>query len=106
MASFILMKMAEEYFSQMRGTAKNTVGLTSITFSVTVSTFSMKLMVYMKRRCMYTENMRSAMWLSGKKDKSSSSSYTGMAWARALVVQSTLLWLSMAPLGGPVVPLV
>jgi len=48
--------------------------------------------------------MRSAMCDRGRKESALSVGYRALAWPRACAVHSRLRWVSMAPLGGPVVP--
>ncbi len=50
--------------------------------------------------------IRSAMWLSGRNDRNRSPSRTCTTDAELRIVHMMLAWLIIAPLGGPVVPLV
>ena len=51
-----------------------------------------------------TEKIRSKMWQRGRKERTSSESNMGLSVVMARPIQQTFVWVSMAPLGGPVVP--
>jgi hypothetical protein len=53
---------------------------------------------------MCTENICSAMWLSGRYDTEVSLAKSGITPGAMSAVQVRLLWDSITPLGGPVVP--
>ena len=50
--------------------------------------------------------MRSAMWLSGRKDRRRSPSWIWNIDTELRIVHMMLAWVIIVPLGGPVVPLV
>ncbi len=70
-------------FSQMRGTARKTVGKISLMSWVTVSTLSAKLTVAPEWMGRNTDMILSATWHNGRYDTISSVSYWGMTWAWA-----------------------
>ncbi len=48
--------------------------------------------------------MRSKMWLSGRNDRHESVGSSRTTWRHASTFEAMLSWVSMAPLGSPVVP--
>ena len=95
-------------FSQMRGTAKNRVGWTSRRLSWTVSIDSAKWTWVPAAAFSHSVAIRSATWHSGRYDRVTSSgpgfSKKPPSSTRTLMAKSMLATVSMAPLGGPVVP--
>ena len=93
-------------FSQTRGTAKNTVGRQSRRSSATVDRLRANQVSAPTATDAKSLIMRSAMWLSGRNDSSRSPSRCATATPSSRCVHMMLAWLTIAPLGGPVVPLV
>ncbi|GBD30311.1 hypothetical protein HRbin32_01414 [bacterium HR32] len=90
--------------SHRRGTANRMVGRTSCRFWNSVSKLSAKWTTNPHTSGRYTLSIRSAMCERGRKDSDVSVGYRGFARPSASAVHSRLRWVSMAPLGGPVVP--
>ena len=98
--------MDSRSFSHTRGTAKNRVGRQARRSSGTVprlraNQVSPPLATWPK---WLTE--RSVMWLSGRNERNRSVGRSSMTEVRLRRVAMTLAWEIIAPLGGPVVPLV
>src|SRR5688572_14656881 len=111
LASLPLISTTACSFSQMRGTAKNNVGWTSRRFVVTVSIDSAKLSTTPAPTMCHVENTRSATWQRGRYVTTRSLGPGGLLSGRRSgwltsdeMTKETLALVSIAPLGGPVVP--
>ena len=93
-------------FSQTRGTAKKTVGWQSRRSSATVARLRANHVSPPTAIGAKSLIMRSAMWLSGRNDRSRSPSRICNSDTEQRIVHMMLAWVIIAPLGGPVVPLV
>ena len=101
--------MPAAIFSQMRGTAKNSVGWTSLRFAWTVSIDSAKWTVTPAPALVHTVAARSATWHSGRYDSVTSLWEAGGSnrppeKTSTSMPKLTLRLVSIAPFGGPVVP--
>jgi hypothetical protein len=76
-AAFALIWIPAASFSQMRGTAKNSVGWTSLRLACTVSIDSAKCTVTPASALTHSVAARSATWQSGRYDRMTSSSLAG-----------------------------
>src|SRR5262249_56857576 len=102
--SAIRSSTVEASFSQMRGGPAKYVGDTSRRFWKRVSTLSAKFTTYPWWMALKTDVKFSKMWANGRYEITSSVSRRGSVSAIAPSTHRMLRWVSMAPLGGPVVP--